>query len=171
MRKTMEVAGLMLLGFLYWITYAALNGPDRLPLRVPTHFDISGRPNAWGSPEILWLLPLVGTGLYLLFTVIAGIQFRNYNLPVRLTEANLPFIYAKTGQMMAWIKVELLALFGYIQSGIIRGARAGEFYLSPWVVPVFIAAVLATVGWQLTGMIRGARARAESADSTEKVQN
>ena len=88
MRKTMEVLGLMLLGYLAWITYSALNGPSRLPERIPTHFDISGKPNAWGSPGFLWILPVVGLGLYVLMTALASIQFRRYNLPVRVTEVN-----------------------------------------------------------------------------------
>ena len=53
MRKTLEVVGLGMLAVLYWITYAALHGPERLPDRIPTHFDISGQPNAWGSPGFL----------------------------------------------------------------------------------------------------------------------
>lgn len=171
MRRIAEVAALSTLAVLYWITYAALNGADRLPLRVPTHFDISGKPNAWGSPEILWLLPLIGTGLYLLMTALASIRFRSYNLPLRVTEANLPFIYSKTGEMVAWIKFEVLSMFLYIQSGITRGARSGEFHLSPAIVPAFITVVLVTVGWYLKTIIRGAKVRAESFDSINKVQS
>jgi uncharacterized membrane protein len=167
----MEVAGLMMLGILFWITYAALNGPERLPLRIPTHFDISGQPNAWGSPQMLWLLPLIGTGLYLLMTILASIRFRRYNLPVRVTEGNLPFIQGKTGEMVAWIKFELLALFSYIQWSIVQGARAGEFHLSPAIVPVSLALILVTVGWYLAAIIRGAKARTESPDSVTHVQN
>jgi uncharacterized membrane protein len=171
MRKTMEVAGLMVLAFLYWITYAALNGQDRLPLRIPTHFDLSGQPNAWGSPQTLWLLPLLGTGLYLLMTVLAAIRFRRFNLPVRVTETNLPFIQTKTAEMVAWIKFEVLGMFAYIQWSIIQGARAGEFHLSVAIVPVFLALTFITVGWYLTAIVRGARARAESSDSFQNTQN
>ena len=70
MRKTIEVLALLVLAYLSWITFWALNGADRLPDRVPTHFDISGRPNAWGSPGMLWILPAVGLGLYLLMTLL-----------------------------------------------------------------------------------------------------
>ena len=164
MRKTLEVLGLLILGYLYWITYAALNGVDRLPLRIPTHFDITGQPNAWGSPQILWLLPAVGTGLYLLMTALAAIRFTRCNLPVRVTDANLPFIQEETAVMVAWIKVEVLALLAYIQSAIIEGARAGTFRLSPWIVPVFMVAVFATVGWRLVVIVRGARVREKAAD-------
>src|SRR3569833_3278483 len=108
MRKTVEVLGILVLGYLYWITYWALNGPDRLPDRMPTHFDISGQPKAWGSPGSFWFLPVVGTGLYLLMTVLASIQFRCFILPVRVTQTNLPFIQGKTSEMVAWIKTEML---------------------------------------------------------------
>lgn len=162
MRKTMEAAGLAVLGILYWITYAALNGAQPLPDRIPTHFDISGNPNGWGSPQILWLLPALGTGLYLLMTLLASIRFRSFNLPVRVTETNLPFIQAKTGEMVAWIKFEVLALFTFIQWSIIEGARVGQFHLSPGIIPMFLSAVFVTVGVYLVAITRGARARADS---------
>lgn len=171
MRKTMEVAGLMVLALLYWITYSALNGAERLPDRIPTHFDFSGQPNAWGSPKFLWLLPLIGTGLYLLMTVLANIRFRSYNLPVRVTETNLPFIQDQTAVMVAWIKVEVLSLFTYIQWTIISGARVGEFHLSPVMIPVFLVAVFATVGWHLAVIVRGARARTESPGAVNHIQS
>ena len=170
MRKTMEVAGLTGLAFLYWITFAALNGPDRLPKRIPTHFDFSGHPNAWGSSEMLWLLPMIGTGLYLLMTALASIRFRRYNLPVRLTDANLPFIHTRTAEMVAWIKCEVLGLFAFIQWSIIQGAKVGEFHLSPVMIPIFIAMVFGTVGLYLGVIIRGARTRAERSDSLDRVQ-
>ncbi len=171
MRKTMEVVGLGMLGVLYWITYTAMNGPERLPDRIPTHFDISGQPNAWGSPTLLWLLPIVGTGVYLLITVLASIRFRSYNLPVRVTENNLPFIQDQTSEMITWIKVEMLCLFGYIQWGMIQAARSHGFRLSPVFIPVFLAVVFGTVGWYLTSMIRGAKARADSPTEVTSTRN
>jgi uncharacterized membrane protein len=171
MRKTMEVLGLMVLGYLCWITYWALNGPGRLPGRIPTHFDIAGQPNAWGSPEFLWILPMVGLGLYLLLTALASVQFRSYNLPVRVTETNLPFIQQKTSEIVAWTKTEMLCLFAYIQATLIHGARLGHFRLAPTTVPVFMAVIFATVGWHVVVMIRGARARAESGDGWTYARN
>lgn len=169
MRKTMEVVGFMILAILYWITWSALSGPEPLPSRIPTHFDISGQPNAWGSPQFLWLLPVVGTGLYLLMTVLGNIRFRSFNLPVRVTEANLSFIQDQTTIMVTWIKAEVLGLFTWIQWSIIEGARAGEFHLSPIMIPGFLAVIFATVGWSLSIILRGAKARLESQDSMNRM--
>ena len=166
----MEVAGLTMLAILCWITYAAFHGPEPLPQRVPTHFGLSGKPDAWGSPQMLWLLPLIGAGLYLLMTVLGSVRFRRYNLPVRVTEANLSFIQEQTAVMVAWIKFEVLGLFTYIQWSIIEGARVGEFHLKPVSIPIFLVVIFATVGWHLSGIIRGARARLESSSAENQVQ-
>ena len=171
MRKTLEVVGLGMLAVLYWMTYAALNGANRLPDRIPTHFDISGQPNAWGPPGFLWFLPAVGAGLYILLTVLGSIRFRRYNLPVAVTEANLPFIQEQTGLMVAWIKCEMLCMFVYLQWSIVQSARDGTFRLSPLLIPVFLALIFSTVGWRLTAMIRGAKARTESGGRMDHVQN
>jgi len=171
MRKTIEALGLMVLGFLFWMTYTARYGPERLPDRIPTHFDISGQPNAWGPPAILWLLPVIGTGLYLLMTALASIRFRRYNLPVRVTETNLPFIQGQTSLMMAWIKCEVLCLFVYLQWSIIHSARSGTFRLSPLMIPVFLVVIFTTAGWHLAAIIRGARMRADSSAPANYMRN
>ncbi len=171
MRKTLEAICLGLLAVLFWFTYSALNGPERLPDRIPTHFDISGQPNAWGSPGFLWFLPAIATGVYLLLTVLGNIRFRRYNLPVRVTEANLPFIQDQTIVMVAWIKSELLCLFVYLQWSILKSARNGAFRLSPILIPVFLVVIFSTVGWNLTELIRGARERAESSDPGRPMEN
>ena len=171
MRKTMEAVCLMVLAVLYWITYSALNGAERLPDRIPTHFDISGQPNAWGPPGFLWFLPVVATGLFLLLTVIGRIRFRRYNLPVPVTDVNLPFVQEQTMVMVAWIKCELPCLFAYLQWSILQAARSHEFRLSPLLIPAFLVVIFSTVGWRLTAMIRGAKARAESNDPSTQMQN
>ena len=159
MRKTLELVGLGMLAVLYWITWAALNGPDRLPNRVPTHFDGAGNPNAWGSPSTLWLLPVIASGVYLLITAIAAVPVTRVNLPVRVTTANLPFIQEKTRNMIGWIKVEMIGLFLYVQWTIIQAARDSQFRLSPLMIPVLLVCVFGTVGVYLVIVINGAKQR------------
>ena len=37
----------------YFLVEASLQG---LPSRIPTHFNLAGRPDRWGSPHTLWML-------------------------------------------------------------------------------------------------------------------
>ncbi len=157
MRKSLEVVGLGMLGVLYWITWAALSGTNRLPERIPTHFDISGNPNGWGSPSMLFLLPIVATGVYLLITVLASIQ-ATFHYPVRVTAENLPRLQGLRTETVSWIKAEMICLFTYLQWSIVQAARSNEFRMSPLMVPIFLVVVFGTVGWYLVSILRGAKA-------------
>ena len=107
MRKILELAGILALGLLVYLTWAALNGPNRLPDRVPTHFDAAGNANAWGSPNGLIIMPVIAAGVYLLMTIVARFPAA-FNYPVRVTPVNLPRLQSITLDMIAWIKVEMV---------------------------------------------------------------
>ncbi len=161
MRKGLEIICLAGLASIFGITWQAFNGPVSLPARVPTHFDAVGNANAWGPPSTLWFLPAIATALYLFITLISL-------LPTRIRKAaNLsPECRARmetlTHQMVAWIKLELICLFVWIQWSILDAVRQGEGNLSPLAVPIFIAAILVTMSLHAVAIIHAARAGALS---------
>jgi len=163
MRRTLELVGMGMLAVLYWITWAAVSGPGRLPDRIPTHFNRAGIPNAWGPPSTLWLLPVIASGIYVLITAIAAVPVTRVNLPVRVTETNLGFIQEQTRNMIGWIKVEMIGLFLYIQWTIIQAARDSQIRISPLLIPGLLVCVMGTVGAYLVIIVSGAKARADSA--------
>jgi uncharacterized membrane protein len=156
MRKTLEAISLGMLAVLFWMTYSAVHGPAPLPERVPTHFDIAGRPNAWGSPSGIFLLPAIAGALYLLITV--GALFpASFKYPIRVTEENRPRLEALSRQMLAWVKVDLVCLFAWIQWNIIAAMRQERFTMSPATVPAFMVLILGTTAWYIVAMIRAGR--------------
>ena len=163
MRKSLEFVGLGMLAVLYWMTWSALNGPNPLPARIPTHFDISGTPNAWGSPQILLLLPIVGTGVYLLITILASIPAA-FHYSFRVEPENLSVVQDMTRTMTSWIKLEMICLFIYLQWSIIQAARDRQWHMSPLMVPVFLVVVFATVGWHLVSILSRAKSRTGSSE-------
>lgn len=155
MRKILEAAALVALVALGWITYRALYGLDRLPERVPTHFDAAGNPNGWGSPVMMVILPFMAAAIYLILTMAA--QFPGaFHYPVRVTTANLPRMQELTLNLLSWIKVEMVCLFAVLQEVFIQSARSGEGHLFPKVIPVALVVIFGTVGWHLLAVIRGA---------------
>ena len=62
--------------------------------------------------------------------------------------------------MVAWIKLEMICLFAWIQWAILQSLRQGEGSISPIAVPVFIAAILATMGLYAVAILRAVRAGA-----------
>jgi uncharacterized membrane protein len=61
--------------------YAFYLWPD-LPESIPTHFDINGKPDAWGKKESIFILPVVMGGMslfvYLLLTNIRKLDPKRY---------------------------------------------------------------------------------------------
>ncbi|HEX3893394.1 MAG TPA: DUF1648 domain-containing protein [Terracidiphilus sp.] len=156
MRKTLDIIALLALSVLAWITWGALYGPHRLPDRVPTHFDAAGRANAWGSPAGMILLPIVALGLYLLMSIVGRFPAA-FHYPVRATAQNVARLQSITLDMVAWLKAELVCLFGLLQWAFIQAARTGEGHLFPMILPFFIAATFGTIGWHFVAMFRAAR--------------
>jgi uncharacterized membrane protein len=165
MRKTLEIVGLGVLAALCWITWQALSGPDRLPDRIPTHFDISGNPNAWGSPNMLFLLPIVATAVYLLTTVLAAFP-STFHYPVRIDPDRLPRAQEQTRDMISWIKVEMAGVLVYVQWSIIQAAHSKEFHMSPLMIPVFLVVLFGTVGWYIAAILKNAKEGTSSASSS-----
>lgn len=159
MRKSAEVFGLVGLVVLIWQTWAALWGPNRLPDRVPTHFDAAGTPNAWGSPTGMLLLPVIALCVYLLVTVVA--QFpQSFNYPVRVTPANIEQLRSTTLNMLAWVKAEIGWLFAVLQWAFVRSALTGNGIIFPKILPVFLVVIFGTMGWHLLTIIRAGQQRA-----------
>lgn len=158
MRKTLELAGVIALGLLVYITWTALYGPNPLPDRVPTHFDIAGNANAWGSPNGLVIMPVIAAGVYLLMTVVARFPAA-FNYPVRVTPVNLPRLQSITVDMIAWIKVEMVCLFVVLQWVFVQSARSGEGHLFPRILPVFLVVIFGTIALHFIAIFRAARDR------------
>jgi uncharacterized membrane protein len=156
-RKTIELVGLIALGVLVWITYQAVAGPRRLPDRIPTHFDMAGNANGWGSPAMLLLLPVVGIGTYLTISLVSRFPMA-FHYPVQVAQVNVPRVQNLTLDMVTWLKTELACLFAMLQGWMIQAARSGDGRLPVLLVPGFLVVIFATVGCYLIAVIRVANA-------------
>ncbi|MGP8226118.1 MAG: DUF1648 domain-containing protein [Terracidiphilus sp.] len=156
MRKSLEAISVTALALIAWITWQALYGPDPLPERVPTHFDAAGNPNAWGPSSTLLFLPVIAVGIYLLISVISCFP-ATFKYPVRVTEENRARLEALTLRMVAWLKVELVCLFAWIQWAIIQSVRQGQASFPVAAVPLFMVAVLGTAVWHIFAIFGAAR--------------
>lgn len=162
MRKILEAVSLFALAALAWVTWAALAGPDRLPSRIPTHFNLAGKPNGWGAPQMLLLFPVIAGLLYLLFTWVDR-HPSAFNYPVRVTRENQPRLQAVALSMTAWLKAEVLCLFAWVQIAAIEAARSGSgpHWLAA-LMPVFLGVVFGTIIAHVVAMRRTARPQSGS---------
>jgi uncharacterized membrane protein len=153
MRKIAEAVALLLVVFIVAATAWAVLGPHPLPDRIPTHFDAAGNPDGWGRPGMLWLVPVMATAIYLLMTWVARFPSA-FNFPIRLPAAARPRLEAIALNMIAWLKLEVVALFGWIQRQTIAFARQGHGTLSPVFLPLVLIVVFGTIVWHIAVMRR-----------------
>jgi uncharacterized membrane protein len=154
--KVRELIALAALLVLWAVTAYALLGPNPLPGRIPTHFDLAGNPNGWGKPEVLWLLPIVGAILYALMTLVARYP-AHFNYPVVVTSANRATLQHLGLRMVGWLKAEVLCLFAGIQVMTIQAAKGTSGGLYPLLFVIALSVIFGTIGWHIVAMRRTVR--------------
>lgn len=156
MRKILEAIALVALLFTLGITALAVAGPQALPARIPTHFNAAGQPDGWGSPGMLWMMPIMAAGIYLLMTLVARFP-SSFNFPMRVRPSARRQLEAIALNMLSCLKVELVCLFAAIQYWTIRIIRHGQGRLSPLFLPLVLVLIFGTIAWHIVRMRRVAR--------------
>jgi uncharacterized membrane protein len=157
MRKLLQLISLLALAALWLLTWQALHGSTPLPTRIPTHFDIAGNPNAWGSAgNSLFILPAVATAVFLLIGLVS-LNPASFNYPVRITPQNRERLQSLALQLIACIQAESTILLAILQYSILQAFRAGHFSLNPFLIPIGVAVILLTTIGHIIAMRRTAR--------------
>lgn len=153
MRKVLEPFSLLALGILVAITILALFGDESLPPRIPIRFDPAGYPIQWGSPVMLLMLPSVAIVVYLLFTVVTKVP-SIFQYPVHVTTRNRQRLQSAAFDMIAWLKLEFVCLFTWVQWATVRVVRHPELGLPVIISPLTLVAVFATIACYTAIMFR-----------------
>ena len=153
MKKLLESGAIIAWIVLVYVVVAALYGPEKLPARVPMHFGADGKPNGWGGPESLWLLPAIGTLIAVVLTWVSRYP-KAFNYPVRVTRENQTRLEVLALEMIGWLRLDLLCLFAAIEWQTIRSARMEQLALSPWFMPGALVVVFGTIAIYIVRMVR-----------------
>jgi uncharacterized membrane protein len=108
-----------------------------LPDRIPVHFNGAGVPDGYGSRSTLWILPLTGAFMYLLFTIIEAFP-QIYNFPVKINPENALTQYRLATRLIRILKAVILILFSFISYQTIRTATKNAEGLGKAFLPVFL---------------------------------
>ncbi|MEZ5355510.1 MAG: DUF1648 domain-containing protein [Bryobacteraceae bacterium] len=129
----------------------------QIPERVPTHFNVHGRPDRWGSGRsLLLLMPALALANFVGFTVLTRLPHL-YNYPFRISEENAPRMYAIGVSFMAWMNLEIVLLFALLSWRQMEVAVGRAAALGAWLLPGVLAANAATLGIHLWRMRQAAR--------------
>ena len=158
---------LILLTAAIW-AFAGIAWPG-LPAQVPTHFDASGRPDAWAAPGFgsWFLLPTLATVMVLFMGLglprwIVGLARRNssvLNVPQKkrfqaLSEAARVRVASTMGVGLQRVALLLAALFGWILYGTNEVAHLRWAALPPTAMFGVVGLLLAQSLWLLVSASR-----------------
>jgi hypothetical protein len=125
---------IIILALSWWI---ALSAYPNLPERIPTHFGFTGEADGWGARWTIFLMPLIGTLMFVL----------DYWLFNRVVVGDSRPIPPAVKTPLHLLLLELSVVFTFITwrtSEVAFGRARG---LGPWFLPVTLFAVLGTCGW------------------------
>jgi len=125
--------------------YISLNY-SALPDRIPTHFDGSGKPDGWGTKESVWLLPALGSLLYLGLRLLYRIP-HNFNYLVKITAENAEKQYSLAVKMIRYLNLGIALIFGIITISMIQVALNRADGLSPLYMIFIVALIFVPSGY------------------------
>ena len=131
------VSLLCLVGVVVYLIAAWSHIPDQ----IPAHFNAAGEVNRWGSKSELIVLPIISWVLYGFITLIERFP-QAWNTGVTVTEENCARVYRILKNMIAVIKMLMLAVFASItvlSSLVLR--------LPIWYLGVFLLAVFGSIAF------------------------
>jgi len=139
--RVVETAALVGLGFLVVVT--AVYWPT-VPDKIPTHFGITGKVDAWGPKAALLLLPGIGAATYVVLSIISRFP-HTFNYPVPITEQNAERQYRIALAVMRWLKLECIWLFAYLNWQTVQVALGKAKGLDVLSMPIALAVIGGTL--------------------------
>ena len=109
----------------------------QLPDTIPTHFDINGIPNGWGSPASLLALPIIILiANAIISLVVHAVDPKYWNRPGILQPGKEQAWYNASARGCVWIELECSLFCLLLQFGLLNGR-------SNTVIPLAIALLAA----------------------------
>lgn len=130
--------------FLFWLLF--FMSYAELPESVPIHYNAAGEIDAFGGKEMLWGLPITSTFLCVLLSLINFFPHL-FNYPEKVTKENAYRQYQNALQMIRYLKLFLILIFGYIlykatsyaPNGTSQGL--GVWFIFVLIIPIFVLIV------------------------------
>lgn len=152
------VDGLLLLGTLAGVAVGVvvlIAAWPQLPERIPTHFGVTGAPNAYGGKGILILLPALSAVLGLGLWVLSRFP-QVFNYPRRITDENAPRQYRLAQRLLRVLAFGIVSILAYVEWQTIQVGLGRAAGFNGWFLVAFVAALLAAVVIYLVLALRAA---------------
>jgi len=127
-----------------FIAAVLLQNWENIPDKVPSHFGLDGRPDAYASKSSILLLPIVGFIIYLAITIL-GRYPHLFSYIWKITPENAYRQYQLAGTMLSALKAEVIWIFNYIAVTAIKISMGDSESLSPLFLPVLLVVIFGPI--------------------------
>lgn len=137
--KFQKVIELITIIMLFSICIYLIVSWDKLPNKIPGHYNGEGIVDRWGNKSEILITPIISIVLYIFLTIVSFFP-AIWNVPVKITEKNRTIVYLNTKSMLILIKMEIMTLFSYIIYSNINTQHLGV-----WFIPIFFIIFSGTI--------------------------
>lgn len=145
MQKAMNIIGYSV--FLGCVVYAIIMF-GKLPDEVPTHFNINGEADGWGSKYTMIVVPLIALVVCLPLEALEK-RPHLHNYPAFFNEENAEKLYSISMRTLNFVKNGTLLLFGLILVEMVLAANQNSFGFRMWSIIVVLALLFVPIVWHL----------------------
>lgn len=145
--------GSLALLFVLAQVYLLLQYWSVLPDRLPTHYNFSGQPDAYGGKWSLLLILGISASLFVLMTVVA-LRPQVMNLPVSVTAENQEMVYGTAIRFVHLLRLLMGALFFYLLWGTIQVGLGKQTQLDNRFLFVLLGTLAVLLLWFLIRVSR-----------------
>ena len=121
---------------------------NKLPDKIPAHYDWAGNVDRWGSKGELLILPIMTWIMYGFFSVVELFP-KAWNTGVKVTEENQARVYRVLKYMVKSLKLIVVLDFSYMTIHSMMGSN-----LPVWFLPVFLGLTFGDLIFWLVKLVR-----------------
>ena len=121
---------------------------QRIPEKVPMHFNAVGEIDRWGDRSTLLILPVVSWLLYGLMTMVEQVP-GVWNTGVQVTEENRTRVYTLLGHLLSTLKLLIIVMMAWITLWCTLAKP-----LPAWFLPVVLGAIFGDMIYWLVRLFR-----------------
>lgn len=96
-----------------------------LPATIPTHFDVAGKPDGYGSKMIILLLPGITLGMNLLLALICRLPAYKYNYTITITRENAERQYRMSKTFISLIRLLVVLMLTFLNMFVLYSTFRG----------------------------------------------
>ncbi len=123
-----------------------LSALPTLPEQIPLKFDFNGDPSNYSPAYFIWLLPILGCMLQILFLVV-GSRPHTHNLPWTVTSENKELLYRHSMQFVFTLNIMIQITFLITSGNIIQSALQNANRAFIYFLPVLMISLGTVIGF------------------------